>query len=50
MHKERIPKVVNMNVEGKCPKKETKLRWEQQIRKDNTQKERTWEETEKEGL
>jgi hypothetical protein len=45
MNEERIPEnVLNMEIKWKQPRGRQRLRWEQQIRKNVTQKEgRTWE-------
>jgi hypothetical protein len=51
MNEDRLPKkVLNMKAEGTFPRGRQISRWEQQVRKDVTQKQRTWEHTEQEEL
>jgi hypothetical protein len=43
MNKERIPKkILKKKVKGKCPRGRPRSRWKQYVRKDVTQKRRTW--------
>jgi hypothetical protein len=44
-----MPKISDMKLKGKFPRGRPKSRWEQQVRKDITQREgRPWEEIKKE--
>jgi hypothetical protein len=43
-NEDRIPKILNMKLKGKHPRERSNLWWEQQVRKDVTQKEETYKE------